>query len=262
MNVASHPFVSEVRGALTRPYRVTLPMVLLVSLVPLYIFIGVANQGRPHYAPAIALDAAIALAPVWSLIYGALYLFLIVLPVLVIRHEDLIRRTVRAYLAIWLAAYAVFLLYPTIAPRPDGDIVPGTGFGAWGLRLLYDLDPPVNCFPSLHVAHSFVGALAVWRMHARLGAVALACAAVVGLSTLFTKQHYVIDVAAGFALAYAAYALFMRGFPRAAAGEEERRAAPAVAIALLVGIALWVVVAFGAYLTGAGPALPAGTIEL
>jgi membrane-associated phospholipid phosphatase len=253
MSLASNPFISEVRGALTRPYRVTLPMVLLVSLVPLYIFIGVANKGRPHYAPAIALDAAIPLAPVWSLIYGAVYLFLIVLPVLAIRHEDLIRRTVRAYLAIWLTAYAIFLLYPTVAPRPDGDVVPGTGFGAWGLRLLYDMDPPVNCFPSLHVAHSFVGAFALWRLHARLGALALACAAVVALSTLFTKQHYVLDVVAGTALAYAAYALFMRRFPRAAAGEDEQRAAPAVALALAAGITLWVAVAWALYRSGVGP---------
>jgi membrane-associated phospholipid phosphatase len=253
VSVAGGTWVSEVRGALTRPYRVTLPMVLLVSLVPLYIFIGVANTGRPHHAPAIALDAAIPLAPVWSLIYGALYLFLIVLPVLVIRNEDLIRRTVRAYLAIWLTAYAVFLLYPTVAPRPDGDVVPGTGFGAWGLRLLYDMDPPVNCFPSLHVAHSFVGALAVWRLHVRLGAVALACATVVGLSTLFTKQHYVLDVIGGIALAYGAYAMFMRRFPRAAAGEDEHRAAPPVAMALLAGIAAWVAIAFAFYLAGVGP---------
>jgi membrane-associated phospholipid phosphatase len=238
---------ADVWQSITRPYRMTLPMIALVSLVPLYIFIGVANKGRVHNAPAIWLDHVIPLAPIWSLVYGALYLFLIVLPVMVIWHHELIDRTVRAYLMIWITAYAFFLLYPTVAPRPDGDIVPGTGFGAWGLQVLYDADPPVNCFPSLHVAHSFVGAFAVWRMHARLGAIAIACAAVVGLSTLFTKQHYVIDVIAGFALAYAAYAVFLRRFPRDAAGEQERRLAPAAAVTLLAGIAVWVAVAFLIY---------------
>jgi membrane-associated phospholipid phosphatase len=225
-------------------------MVALVSLVPIYVFIGVANTGRHHYAPSIVVDDWIPLVPAWSIVYGAVYLFLIVLPVLVIWHEELIRRTVRAYLLIWLTAYAFFLIYPTIAPRPDGDIVPGTGFGAWGLRILYDADPNVNCFPSLHVAHSFVGAFAVWRMHARLGAIAIACAAVVGLSTLFTKQHYAVDVVAGLALAYAAYALFLRRFDRATASDEERRLAPAGAFALAAGIGVWVAVAFGFFMAG------------
>jgi membrane-associated phospholipid phosphatase len=226
-------------------------MVALVSLVPIYIFIAAANRGRALHTPALALDQLIPLQPVWSLIYGALYLFLIVLPVLVITHDELIRRTVRAYLMIWLTAYAFFLLYPTVAPRPDGDIVPGSGFGAWGLRILYDSDPPLNCFPSLHVAHSFVGAFAVWRWHRELGAVALACAAVVGLSTLFTKQHYVVDVVAGFALGAFAYALFIRGFARQRVGEQDRRAAAAVAIALAGGIVVWVAIAFVFYLSGA-----------
>lgn len=225
-------------------------MIALVSLVPIYVFIGVANKGRHHHAPSIIVDDWIPLVPAWSIIYGALYLFLIVLPVMVIWQEELIRRTVRAYLLIWLTAYAFFLSYPTVAPRPDGDIVPGTGFGAWGLRILYGADPNVNCFPSLHVAHSFVGAFAVWSMHARLGALAIACAAIVGLSTLFTKQHYAVDVVAGFALAYAAYALFLRRFDRAAASEEERRIAPAAAIALAAGIAAAVAIAFGLYLSG------------
>lgn len=250
MSFASKALVSEVTGALTRPYRVTLSMVTLIALVPFYIFIGVANAGRPHHTPVIGLDAMIPLAPVWSLIYGALYLFLIVLPVVAIWNEDLIRRTVRAYLSIWLTAYAVFLLYPTVAPRPDGDIVPGTGFGAWGLRLLYDMDPPVNCFPSLHVAHSFVGAFAVWRMHRRLGVIAIGCAASVGLSTLFTKQHYVLDVIGGFVLAYVPYFIFMRPFARETAGEQERRVAPAVALILMAGIGLLVAIAFGFFTAG------------
>ena len=250
MSFASKIFGNGVRRSLTRPYRVTLPMIALVSLVPLYVFIGVANIGRRHYAPFTVVDDWIPLVPAWSIIYGALYLFLIVLPVMVIWHEELIRRTVRAYLLIWLTAYAFFLIYPTVAPRPDGDIVPGAGFGAWGLRLLYDFDPNVNCFPSLHVAHSFVGAFAVWRLHARLGTIAIACAAVVGLSTLFTKQHYAVDVVAGFALAFVAHLLFLRRFDRTTASEEERRVAPAAAMFIAGGIGVWVAIAFGFYMAG------------
>ena len=101
---------STVVATLTRPYRVTVPMVVLVSLVPLYVFIPELTRGRQHYAPAVALDSFFPLQPSWSLVYGALYFFLIVLPVFVLRDDEHIRRTVFAYLTIWITAYVFFVL--------------------------------------------------------------------------------------------------------------------------------------------------------
>jgi len=160
----------------------------------------------------LALDRALPLQPAWALVYGALYAFLIVLPVFVVRQDDHIRRTFLAYLMMWIAAYICFVLYPTIAPRPTK--ISRTGFVVWGLRLLYDADPPYNCFPSLHVAHSFVSAFTCLRVHRRLGLFAMLCASLVGLSTLFTKQHYILDVVAGVVLASLAYITFLRDYPR------------------------------------------------
>lgn len=74
----------------------------------------------------------------------------VLLPFLVIRLEGLIRRTVLAYLLIWIPSFICFVSYPTIAPRPE--VVVGEGFFAWLLRIIYVADPPYNCFPSLHVA--------------------------------------------------------------------------------------------------------------
>lgn len=235
---------STVGQTLTRPYPVTLPMVLLVSLVPFYLVIADRAKAGPVYAPALAVDRLLPLEPIWAPIYGALYVFLIVLPVFVIQHEELIRRTVWAYLAVWTAAYICFLLYPTIAPRSD--TVMGKGFAVWGLRFLYDADPPYNCFPSIHVAHSFVSALACYRVHRTVGVVALVCASLVAVSTLLTKQHYVADLIAGIFLALAAYAVFLRGHARANVPELERRLAPVLALCVgamvSVGVAgMWVV---------------------
>ena len=202
-------------------------MVILMLLVPGYVFIAGRVASATLHAPALPWDDAVPLQPVWALIYGALYLFLILLPVLVVRDEGHIRRTFWAYVAVWVTAYACFLLYPTVAPRPRE--VVGDGFAVWGLRILYDADPPYNCFPSLHVAHSFVSALSCWRLHRRLGVAALVCASLVALSTLFTKQHYVADVIAGTLLAVAAYVVILRGHPRLSVPELDRRLAPAVA---------------------------------
>lgn len=208
-------------------------MVALVALVPLYILIPAFFPPPVRHVPALALDHALPLMPVWSLVYGALYLFLILLPIVVVRHDELIRRTVWAYLSIWIVSYlCFFVLYPTAAPRPDR--VTGDGFGAWGLRALYGADPPINCFPSLHVAHSFVSAMAARRVHRLVGRLALACAALVAVSTLLTKQHYVADVLAGAALALIAGLVFLRTYPMDRTPPFDRAVAPA--LALCVGV--------------------------
>ena len=206
--------------------------------------------GRTLHVPELALDRSVPLEPAWALVYGALYLFLILLPVLVIRQEEQIRRTVRAYLLVWLTAYVCFLLYPTLAPRPAEVI--GEGFALAGLRFLYSADPPYNCFPSLHVAHSFVSALACYRVHRGVGIVAALCAALVGLSTLYTKQHYVLDVLAGIFLAGVAYGVFLRSYPRAEIPELDRRLAPVVALGLLGILGLAVACLWGVYPRGVG----------
>lgn len=229
---------SIVRQSFTRPYPVTIPMVVLVSVVPFYLFIAGRARGGVVHAPALAIDRLLPLVPVAALVYGALYAFLIALPVLVIQTRELVHRTVWAYLAVWITAYVCFLVYPTVAPRPTQVI--GSGFAGWGLRFLYEADPPYNCFPSLHVAHSFVSALACHRVHRTLGRVATGCASLVAISTLLTRQHYVLDVIAGTVMALAAYGIFIGPFPRTRVAEGERRAAPVLAT-LLAGIVAFAV---------------------
>lgn len=216
-------------------------MLLLMALVPFYLFIANSIEDRTLHAPALALDHVLPLQPAWAMVYGALYAFLIVLPIFIVRQDDHIRGTFLAYLTVWIAAYICFWVYPTIAPRPTK--VPGTGFLVWGLRSLYGADPPYNCFPSLHVAHSFVSAFTCFRVNKNVGVVAIICASLVGLSTLFTKQHYVLDVIAGVLLAGVAYVVFLRGYQRERIPELERRLAPVFALCVIgivaVGISLF-----------------------
>ena len=224
----------------------TLLATLLVSLAPLYFVIANLTQDWPTYVPEIALDRIIPLQPAWMLVYGSLYVFVILLPLLVVRQHDLLRRAMQAYLMVMGVAYAGFLMYPTAAPRPS--VVPGDGFAAWTLQMAYAIDPPYGCFPSLHVAYAFVSAFTCARVHRGVGIAALLWAGLIGFSTLYTKQHYIVDVVAGALLAYAAHVWFLRGYPREAVPEADRRLAPnralgAVAFFAFIALAFRVVYA-------------------
>jgi membrane-associated phospholipid phosphatase len=209
-----------------------------VSLAPLYFVIALLTRNRQTYAPEIALDRAALLEPAWMIVYGSLYVFVGILPLLVVRQRELFRRALQGYLLVMLVAYAGFLIYPTVAPRPAD--VPGDGFAAWSLRLAYSLDPPYNCFPSLHVAWAFVSALTCYRVHRGVGAAAALWAGLIGASTMYTKQHYFVDVAAGAFEAFVAYVLFLRTYPREAVPEIDRRRAPVRApiVAAIYGITI------------------------
>lgn len=203
----------------------------LVSLAPLYFVIGALTQGRSTHTPEIALDRALSLQPAWMLVYGSLYVFAVLLPLLVVRQQALLRRAMQAYLMVMIVSYVGFVLYPTAAPRPAH--VFGDGFSAWTVRLVYSLDTPYNCFPCLHVAYSYVSVLTCYRVHRGVGAAAGLWAALIGVSTLYTKQHYVVDVIAGALAAYVAYVLFLRTYPREAVAESDRRRAPFRALGVI-----------------------------
>jgi membrane-associated phospholipid phosphatase len=217
----------------------------LLALMPLYF--AITPGGTPHL-PALGLDRALPVRPAWMLVYASLFLC-VLLPLLVVRDQLLFRRTLKAFLTVWIIAFVGFLAYPTVAPRPTQ--VPGDGFLPWFLRLFYTLDTPLNCFPSLHVAQSFVAALACFRVHRGVGYAALVWASLIGVSTLYTKQHYVVDVIAGTAMAIVAYALFLRGHPREAVPEDDRRLAPRRAVTVVGLYGLILAVVFVLYRTGA-----------
>jgi len=238
-----------VAAFLTRPCPrgVVAPAGALALLIPCYFVIGhLPIPGRVPHEPVLAWDLVIPLVPGWALIYCTHFVFF-ALPFLVVRQEELIRRGARAYLMVWIVSYVVFFLYPTTVPRAGR--LEGEGFATWILQWLYWLDPPLNCFPSLHVAHSMTTALVCGRIHRGLGVALGVWTGLIALSTLHTKQHYIADVAGGVALAGMAWGVFLRGAPGLAVPELDRRAAPAVAWGLLgvYGVAvgcLWVVYRF------------------
>lgn len=82
--------------------------------------------------------------------------------------------------------------------------------------------------------------------HSPIVTVLVASSALVGVSTLYTKQHYVADVIAGVFLACIAYVVFLRSYPCEAIPELDRRLAPFLALVTigivgLVFACFWVV---------------------
>lgn len=182
-------------------------------------FYGVAFLAStlPSHDLTCDLDRRIPFVPAFVWPYELCYVFPFALLVLPRDHH----RTNRAILAAILAnvvAFAFYLFLPVAFPR-----VPlGEGLACAVLRLEHAGDPGAgaNNLPSLHVAFAWFVFLAC--RGGRLGragdALALLVAAAITASTLLVKQHLVVDVVAGVALALAGWGAAGRAYPLVAAG--------------------------------------------
>ena len=133
----------------------------------------------------------------WTIwIYASQYLLLYCC-FLGVNGAHAVSRLVYAISLASLLAFCVFLVCPTELPRNAAQ----EGASAFAFRFLYSIDSAANCFPSLHVALAWLSALSLREERKMAGAVAVAWAGLISISTLTTKQHYFVDLVGGGVLA-------------------------------------------------------------
>lgn len=152
---------------------------------------------QPTEMPVFAVDRAVPFESGWTWIYLSVFL-LVPIPALLLADRALLKRQAVELGVVGLVSNVIFLVWPTSVPRPAAE---GTG-AAW--RMLTAGDLPVNACPSLHASLAVFAAL--WIVPALRNRFALIAAAwgwalVILWSTLATKQHVLVDIVAGGALA-------------------------------------------------------------
>jgi membrane-associated phospholipid phosphatase len=183
-------------------------LAVLQSLV--YFGIGHTHLARSTELLRTRLDDAI---PFWawtSWCYLPFYAAIFIMAIAGFRRKQLFNRTARAVVGVMLIGAMCHLLIGAEYPRPVLS-EPYPDISTAFLAAVHRIDPPGNVFPSLHVAHTSMLSLILIKDRPRLGLVALVMATLLAASTLTTKQHFVVDVAAGYVLAFAGRAFALRG---------------------------------------------------
>ncbi|MBX3019013.1 MAG: phosphatase PAP2 family protein [Bdellovibrionaceae bacterium] len=143
------------------------------------------------------IDALIPFQAAFAWPYLFYYVLLGVPLVLVPRADEL--RVLWKRVA-WASAISalVFIAFPT-HPLRLANVEELPGLAPWIIAMIYKIDPPANCFPSLHVLHSFLIAASYHRIprYRAFGVAFYLMAVGVALATVFIKQHYAADVIAG-----------------------------------------------------------------
>jgi len=168
--------------------------------------------------PLTALDRAIDVQPAMLGAYVSLWLYVGIAPGLLLSVRELVTYGLWAA-AMCLTGLLCFYLVPTAVPRLDLaiDLAQHPGFA-----LLQGVDAAGNACPSLHVAGALFSAIWIHRLLRDMGAPAITRTinalwlVLIVYSTLAVKQHVVLDVIGGVALALLFGWASLRWFARSA----------------------------------------------
>lgn len=195
----------------------------IIPLVIALIFNTIAYNGtrvittsKYHYDITSPIDNLIPVIPATIIIYLGCYLYWLVNYVIGAGQEDdEAYKFLSADLFAKLICMVIFIAFPTTNTRP---VLEDEGFFTEVLKMLYQIDAADNLFPSIHCLTSWFCLIAV-RKNPNIKTVykiiSVIITVAICVSTLTTRQHVIVDVAGGIALAEFSYLIVDKiGFTR------------------------------------------------
>lgn len=155
------------------------------------------NPARSTHSLVTDLDRSIPFAKIFILPYiGWGFFIFITLIYFGLKDWEIYKKTLVTVDASLLLSYAVFFFYQTRVLRPE---LAGTDFLSKMVLFVYANDAPFNAFPSIHCLTSYLiirGIQASSVKNFRNTSIICGSGFTIIISTLFVKQHVLLDVAA------------------------------------------------------------------
>ena len=189
-----------------QPYSVTKKTLGLLFIVAFYtvgyLVINRLNDYRSHYFDvSFWFEKDIPFVPAMILGYSLVFVLVAILYLIVDNMPDFWDVCIR-FFNMSLLCFIIFLIFPVRMDfRPEVSLA-ATGWINELVRFYFWIDHPNNLFPSMHLSGSFFSAFYCMRRGRIIGWIAMIMAIIVGVSVVLLKQHYILDVVAGFAVAW------------------------------------------------------------
>lgn len=177
--------------------------------VPGYILVNhwVASRGI-SYDLTLPWDLQIPYISYFSPFYALVYVLPVLCFILIFKDDELLKRAFWAFFASGSICLLLFVLIPVefiwrtqLPLDASGGLTADTGLFDYLTYFFYQVDnPPFNCFPSMHVAGAFLSARMMKLYRVSWGPFFYFLAIMITLSTLFIRQHFILDVLGGYLL--------------------------------------------------------------
>ena len=174
------------------------------------------------YSLVTSLDQATPFIKYFALPYS-IWIFYIYVCLLYFFKKDanLYYRGVVTYTICALTCYLIYAVFQTTVPRPA---LTGDDPFIWLMNYIYNRDQPFNCFPSIHCFSSYMVMRLIWASpvrNRRNVTLVTGMSSLIILSTLFVKQHVILDARAAIVLVECVLAVVV--FVEASARESRQR---------------------------------------
>lgn len=182
------------------------PLLWLLAIPILNVFYGVVNHGGANTGNLMTdLDNRIPFVPGFIIPYLLWYPFIFGMFVAFYFTDRKVYYRSLAILCLGLlACYLIYAVFQTTIPRPS---IEHQGLIYRIVGIVYKSDAPFNCFPSIHVLTSHVVIKAAYQCKLKrpVQAAVFAMAWIIIISTLFVKQHALLDIAGAILLSEMLY---------------------------------------------------------
>ncbi len=155
---------------------------------------------------SLGIDERIPYWPVWVWMYSFLYYPMILYINLVVESPREFTHLAISYILLLSLQLIAFILFPVQTPEGWRTRNARRNLSERFLAFVQSIDGRSNSFPSMHCSVAMLTAL---HLVPHLGPSIFAFPVLIGLSCLFTKQHFVIDVPVGLALGWVTHELFL-----------------------------------------------------
>ena len=189
--------------------------IIIALLAAAYFLIGYLTIAYlPRYASfeaATFIDKALPLIPFFIIFYFLGYAFPFTSIFIIKRKKELYWLAIN-YFLLMTVSFIIFILLPIEFKK---EWVLGTDPFSKMTSWMYSVDSDFNNFPSLHVTATVFAYLFIRDKSKKVSNYLLPFLILIIVSTLFVKQHLVIDIVGGLAMAFIFYHFFKRYKKRA-----------------------------------------------
>ncbi|MFC5699766.1 phosphatase PAP2 family protein [Cohnella faecalis] len=148
-----------------------------------------------------SIDQAIPFIKYFSLPYSIWIFYIYVCLVYFFRKDvNVYFRALLTYIVCALVCYMIYSVFQTTVPRPA---LTGNDPFTRLMEYIYNRDQPFNCFPSIHCFSSYMVMRMLWTSQFRNKwnmILITGMSSLIILSTLFVKQHVILDAVSGILL--------------------------------------------------------------
>lgn len=153
------------------------------------------NTDRGIHNLSTILDYSLPFLKIFVIPYVIWYPFIFLAFVyLCFKDMEIYFKTLISFDISLILCYLIFYFFQTTMPRPD---LVGNDFLTSIIRIIYNFDQPYNCFPSIHVLACYLLMRGIDKCQPGINKLKIAAGVIstlIVLSTLFIKQHAIMDV--------------------------------------------------------------------